>query len=141
MGALIYLSMLDFWSKGAIDFDTDTFKGLLVTDGYTADQIAHDYRNDVTNQIVATGYTEGGAVVPVTSIKNEGAKKQVITFGLASWPGFVGSASGIVYYKSRGGVSSLDELCVYNPFGQPIVITDPGTFIASPTTVTLAIRG
>lgn len=140
MPALIYCSMLDFASKGAIDFDTDTFRGMLVTNAYVADQAAHDYRNDVTNEITATGYTGGGVIVPVTSVKNAAAKTQTITFDFAIWPGFIGTANGIVYYKSRGGSSSADELCVYNPFGSPIVITDSGTFIAAPTIITLAIR-
>jgi cephalosporin-C deacetylase-like acetyl esterase len=140
MTALIYCSMLDLWSKGAIDFDTDTFRGMLVTDAYVADQAAHDYRNDVTNQISATGYTAGGAIVSVTSTKNTGAKTQTISFGLASWPDFVGTANAIVYYKARGGASSADELCVFNSFDEPVVISDLGTFIASPTVITLAIR-
>lgn len=139
MAALIYCSMLDLQSKGGIDFDTDTFKGMLVTDAYIANALTHDFRNDVTNEIVATGYTAGGIVVPVTSIKNTGNKTQTITFGLTSWPVFTGSADGIVYYKARGGTSSVDELCVYNPFGR-IDILDPGEFIATPTIITMAIR-
>jgi hypothetical protein len=139
MTTLIYCSMLDFQTKGAIDFDTDTFRGMLVTDGYVADALTHDFRDDVTNQITATGYTSGGIVVPVTSVKNTANKTQTITFGLASWPGFLGSAYGIVYYKSRGGLAGVDELCVYNSFGQ-IDIAELGTFVVSPTTITMAIR-
>ena len=140
MAALIYNSLIDLWSKGSIDFDTDTFKGLLLTDAYVPDRAVHDYRNDLTNEITGTGYTAGGIAVPVTSVKNTAANTQVITFGLALWTGFVGSTYAIAYYKSRGGAADADELCAYNSFGQTINIDDPGTFVASPTIITLAIR-
>ena len=139
MSALIYNSMLDFQTKGGIDFDTDVFRGMLVTDAYVADRATHDFRNDITNEVVATGYTADGVIVPVTSVKNTGNNTQTITFGLASWPGFLGSAYGIVYYKSRGGSASLDELCVFNRFGL-VEIATLGTFVASPTTITMTIR-
>lgn len=43
-----------------IDFGTDSIKGLLVTSSYTYSG-AHDYHNDITNEVAATGgYTAGG---------------------------------------------------------------------------------
>lgn len=46
-----------------IDFDTDTVKAALVTSTYTPDYLAHDYFNDVTNEVSGTGYTAGGATL------------------------------------------------------------------------------
>lgn len=43
-----------------IDFDTDTIKAMLCAAGYTPDLDAHDYKNDVTNEVTGTGYTAGG---------------------------------------------------------------------------------
>lgn len=46
-----------------IDFDSDTIKMLLTTSAYTPDFDAHDYRDDVTNEVSGTGYTAGGATL------------------------------------------------------------------------------
>lgn len=43
-------------------------KGLLVTDSYTPDFTAHDFRNDLTNEVSGTGYTAGGAAITSTEI-------------------------------------------------------------------------
>jgi hypothetical protein len=46
-----------------IDFNSDSIKLALVTSGYTFDHDGHDYFNDITNEVVGTGYTAGGAAV------------------------------------------------------------------------------
>ena len=59
MASLIYNSAIFDASTGAIDFDTDTFKMMLVTSSYTAAK-THMKRNAVTNEVSGTGYTAGG---------------------------------------------------------------------------------
>ena len=61
MASLIYNSAIDDMAKGAIDFDTDTFKVMLVTSTYVANKDTHTKRSDVTNEVSGTGYTAGGA--------------------------------------------------------------------------------
>ena len=51
-----------------VDWDTDTIKVALATSAYTPDQDTHDYFNDVTNEVVGTGYTAGGATLGTKSI-------------------------------------------------------------------------
>lgn len=46
-----------------IDFDTDTIKIMLTTSAYTPDFDAHDYKNDVSNEVSGTGYSAGGATL------------------------------------------------------------------------------
>jgi hypothetical protein len=41
MASLIYNSAIDEMARGDIDFDTDTFKALLVTSAYVPDKDAH----------------------------------------------------------------------------------------------------
>lgn len=59
MFASAFLKMLN----KEIDFDTDTIKAMLCAAGYTPDLDAHDYKNDVTNEVTGTGYTAGGATL------------------------------------------------------------------------------
>lgn len=40
----------------------------LVTDSYTPDFNAHDFFNDLTNEVTGTGYTTGGVAVTSTEI-------------------------------------------------------------------------
>jgi hypothetical protein len=59
-----------------IDFDTDTIKVALTTSTYTPNFDTHDYFNDVTNEVVGTGYTAGGATL---------ASKTITTTAANSW--------------------------------------------------------
>jgi hypothetical protein len=113
---------------GSIDFDTDSFKVMLVTSAYTPDKDAHDFRNDVTNEVSGTGYTAGGTATTVTvGTVDTGNDRVDITFGAVSWTTSTITARGAVYYKSRGGASSADEIILYDDFGGDIV-SSAGTF-------------
>lgn len=48
--------------------EAETHKGLLVTDTYTPDFTAHDFRNDVTDEVTGTGYSAGGQTITGTEI-------------------------------------------------------------------------
>src|SRR5690349_21680891 len=55
-----------------IDFNSDTIKCALATSSYTPDQDAHDFFNDITNEVSGTGYTAGGATITSPSITYTG---------------------------------------------------------------------
>jgi hypothetical protein len=134
MASLIYNSCLDDMARGAIDFDSDTFKCMLVTSAYTPDKDSHTKRSSVTNEVSGTGYTAGGAVVAATVTKDTGNDRLDIAFANPSWAGASITARGGVIYKSRGGASSADELVAYLDFGSDATATN-GTFavtISSP---------
>lgn len=134
MASLIFNAALNKALTGAIDFDTDTFKVMLVASGYSPDKDAHDFRNDVTNEVSGTGYAAGGEAATV-SVNNDTANdRQDITLGAASWPASTITARGAVYYKSRGGLSSADEIIAYIDFGGDITSTN-GTFSLSASTI------
>jgi hypothetical protein len=60
-----YLQLsIDDLARNNIDFDTDTFKAMLVTSSYTPNKDTHDKRDDVTNEVAGTGYTAGGVPQP-----------------------------------------------------------------------------
>lgn len=71
MASLIYNGALENESKGMIDFDTDTFKAMLVTSTYTPDMDLHNFRSDVTNEVVGAGYSLGGNTVTVTVTRDD----------------------------------------------------------------------
>ncbi|MGL5735551.1 MAG: hypothetical protein ACRCYS_11855 [Beijerinckiaceae bacterium] len=136
MASLIYNSALRDEAVGAIDFDTDSFKVMLVTSAYVANKDTHTKRSDVTNEVVGTGYAAGGlasaASVAAVDTTND---RVVITFGSVNWPTSTITARGAVYYKSRGGAANLDELLLYDDFGADITSTG-GTFTLPASTIT-----
>jgi hypothetical protein len=136
MASLIYNSCIDDTARGNIDFDSNTFKAMLVTSSYTPNKDSHDKRDDVTNEATGTGYTAGGETSTVTVTKDNTNDKVTIQFGAVSWSSSTITARGCVYYKSRGGASSADELVAYNDFGSD-VSSSGGTFSVAASTITL----
>jgi hypothetical protein len=136
MASLIYNSAVDDMARGAIDFDTDSFKVMLVTSSYTPNKDTDDKRNDVTNEVSGTGYTAGGAASVCTVTKDTANDKVTLSFAATSWSTATITARGAVYYKSRGGASSADELVAYVDFGGDVSSTG-ATFSLGSSTITL----
>lgn len=127
MASLVYNSCIRDAVTGAIDFDTDTFKMMLVTSSYTASK-AHDKRDDITNEVTGTGYTSGGNACSVSVAAVDNTNNDVeISFTVTSWTSATITARAGVIYKSRGGASSADELVGYVDFGSDVSSTN-GTF-------------
>lgn len=134
MASLIYNSCFEDMAKGAIDFDTDTFKLMLVSSAYSPDKDAHTRRSDVTGEAAGTGYSAGGATLTATVTKDTTNDRVDIGFSNPSWPSSSITARGAVIYKARGGAASADELVAYLDFGADATST-AGTFtvtISSP---------
>ena len=136
MASLVYNSAVDDMARGLIDFDTDTFKAMLVTSTYSPNKDTHDKRDDVTNEVTGTGYTAGGTTCAVTVTKDTANDKVTITLGSVSWSSSTITARGCVYYKSRGGAAGADEIVAYNDFGGDVSTTG-GTFSVAASTITL----
>ena len=136
MASLIYNSCIDDMARGAIDFDTDTFKVMLVTSTYVANKDTHDKRDDVTNEVSGTGYTAGGVASVCTVTKDTANDKVTLSFAGVSWASSTITARGAVYYKSRGGASSADELVAYVDFGGDVSST-AATFSLGASVITL----
>jgi hypothetical protein len=111
-----YGTAIEKVAEGSIDLDTDTFKLMLATSGYTPDQDAHDFRNDVTPEVADSGtYTAGGATLAGgTFAYDAGSNEYRIAWtSPVSFTGATITARTAVIYKSRGGASSADELLAY----------------------------
>lgn len=123
MASLIYNSMLEDLARGAIDFDTDTFKVMLVTSTYAPDKDTHLKRSSVTNEVVGTGYTSGGVTSACTVAKDTATDKVTMTFASVNWATATITARAAVIYKARGGASSADELVAYVDFLSDVTST------------------
>lgn len=133
MASINYNKMVHALATGAIDFDTDAFKMMLVTSTYTPDKDAHEFRDDVTNEVSGTGYTAGGAAVTLNVTRVDANDRTEIDFDDVTWSAATITARGAVIYKSRGGASSADELVGYIDFGEDKV-SSGGDFVVTNTT-------
>ena len=137
MASLIYNSAIDDMARNNIDFDTNTFKAMLVTSSYTPNKDTHDKRDDVTNEVAATGgYTAGGVATVCTVTKDTANDRVTLQFAAVSWATSTITARALVIYKSLGGASSADALVAYNDFGSDVSST-AGTFSVAASTITL----
>ena len=135
MASLIYNSAIDDMARNNIDFDTNTFKAMLVTSSYTPDKDTHDKRDDVTNEATGTGYTAGGVTCACTVTKDTANDRVTLQFAAVSWATSTITARALVIYKSTG-TASTDNLVAYNDFGSNVSSTG-GTFSVAASTITL----
>jgi hypothetical protein len=127
MASLIYNNYKELALNGDVDLTNDTIKLALVTSSYTPDQDAHDFFDDVTNEVGASGtYSAGGATLSVTVSQDDTDNEGVFDATDVSFTGATITARGAVIYKSTGTAGTSPLIC-YIDFGGDIVST-AGTF-------------
>ena len=111
-------------ARSNLDFSGNTFKVMLTTSAYTPDQDAHDYRDDVTNEVSGAGYTAGGAAATVSlGAYDASGNLTPIVVTDVTWAAATITARTAVLYKSRGGASSADELVGYITFSGDVSVS------------------
>lgn len=133
MASLIYNSFFDDLAKGNIDLDTDSFKAMLTTSTYTENKDTHTKRSDITNEVSGTGYTAGGAATTFSLTKDTVNDREDVTLGGFTLTTATVTARKAVYYKSRGGASSADELVCVIDFGSDVTSTASNWVLNSST--------
>jgi hypothetical protein len=123
-----------FLGDGTIVLATDPIHAYLLDGTYVPDKALHGTMADVTGEIVATGYTAGGVIVPV-SLSNT-LTRRVYGFSSVNWPGFTGSADAVVWALNRGGDPADDQLIGYRDFGGTVNMT-AGTFTVADAAIRL----
>lgn len=118
MSSLIYDSVFEDILTGKINFAVDTVKCLLVTMEYVPYKKVHTRRSNILHEVTGRGYTSGGVVVDVSIVKDTENDRTYISLGEADWQSSTITASGAVYYKSRGGTTSADELIAFIEFDE-----------------------
>lgn len=118
MANVIYNSFKAKIMDGSIDLNTDTIKVALVTSSYTPDQDAHDFFDDVTNEVSGSGYTAGGATLANLAVTADNTDNEgVFDADDVTWSSSTITARGAVIYKSTGTASSSPLIC-YIDFGE-----------------------
>jgi len=117
-------------AKGDLDFDTATFKVLLISSVPSeANLDAWVYRSDVTTEITGTGYTAGGIAQAFTLAAIDTTNnRQAVTYTdiTNGWTTATFSAVGAIIYKDTGN-SATDILLHMIDFGGTVSCT-AGTY-------------
>jgi len=126
---------------GTVDLNSDTFKIMLTTSAYTPDQDAHDFRDDVTNEVGASGsYSAGGGTITGVSVTYDAASNEIrMVWDDLSFTSATITARTAVLYKSRGGAASADELIAYCTDSGDVSSTASTFTVDVPTTAVLKV--
>ena len=128
VSAKLYGKFFNALADKTIDLNSDTIKVALATSAYTPDQDAHDFFNDVTNEVTGTGYTAGGATLGSPTFSYTGASNTFAFDGAdVSWPTSTITARYAIVYDSTPGTAATNPLIGYVDFGAD-VSTTAGTF-------------
>ena len=112
-----------------IDLLDDAIKVALTTSIYAVDQDTHDYFNDVTNEVVGTGYTAGGVALATDTITyTAGTNVWKYDADDSSWTTATITARFAVVYDSTPATAATQPLICYQNFGADVVST-AGTFL------------
>jgi len=118
MADIIYNAFKKYLLNGSVDLDTDAINLSLHTSSYVPDQDAHDYFDDVTNEVVGTGYTAGGQALANKAVTQDNTDNEgVFDADDVVWTTSTITARYGVLRKARGGASSADELIACLDFG------------------------
>lgn len=131
MANAIYNSFKKDIMSGAIDLDTDTIKVALVTSTYTPDIDAHEFYDDLTNEVAnGNGYATGGATLADAAVTADDTDDEgVLDATDTAWADSTITARGAVLYKDTT-VASTSPLICYFDFGEDKV-SSSGTFTIS----------
>jgi hypothetical protein len=89
---------------------------MLVTSAYTPDIDAHEFRNQVTNEVTGTGYTAGGQTVAnKTVVQSNSNDRAIFDFDDVTWANSTITARGAVLYRDTG-TPATSELIAYWDF-------------------------
>jgi hypothetical protein len=128
--ALLYGNFGISLAKRLIDLSTagDSIKVMLTTSAYVPNQDTHDFKDDVTNEVVGTGYTAGGIALATKTLTYTGATN-VVMFDAddVSWGGATFTSRVAVIYDATPGTDATRPLIGYVLFDVDQVVT-AGTF-------------
>jgi hypothetical protein len=104
--------------RGNIDLAGGAIKVALVTSGYLADKDAHDFFNDVTNEVSGAGYAAGGKTFTGAAVNQDNTNdRAVLVANNVVWPVAAFTARAAVLYKSTGNAAT-SALIAFIDFGE-----------------------
>lgn len=119
MASKLYGQFLSQALNKEIDWDTDTIKVALLSNGYTPDQDAHNYLDDVVSfEVTGTGYTAGGATLTNKSNSyNSATNVIVLDADDVTWASSTITARYAVIYDASPATNATRPLIGYVDFG------------------------
>lgn len=101
-----------------VDWAADAIKVALCTSTYTPSQDTHDYFDDITNEVVGTGYTAGGAALGTPTIGyTAGTNVTKLDGDDTTWTTATITARYAIIYDSTPGTAATNPLLGYVDFG------------------------
>lgn len=114
--ATLYGGFLKSLANKQINLNSDTFKVMLLTNGYTPSD-AHQYQTDLgANEITGTGYSAGGAALSGVTV-SYASNTLTFTASATSWTSSTFTAYYAVIVDVTPGTSSTNPLIGYVNFG------------------------
>jgi len=118
----LYGSFFQNCCKKLVNCETDIIRVTLHTASYVPQQDTHDFVDDLTNEVVGTGYTAGGLqLTPCTLTYTAATNKLKMTAPNVSWANSTITASVVVVSDRQSGVNSTSPLILYQVSDTPIV--------------------
>lgn len=122
MSSFIYNSCLLNSFRGKIDFETDKFKVILLTDEYGPRKDEHESRADLLGEVAGKGYEAGGPAVAVRASMVD--DRLILTLGGFTLSAATVTARYAVYYINRGDMPEEDFLVACIDFGGDVSSTN-----------------
>lgn len=133
MASAFYNNYFEELAKGNIDFDSNTFKAMLMTTAYTFDK-TDAFRSDLSGEASGTGYSAGGqALGSITITQDDTNNRANIDFADEVFSAVtVTDVDAYVIYKDTGNAAT-DVLVAYIEFTEGAQSTVAGNFTIQPS--------
>ena len=118
---------VDLWS-GATG-SSGPFRLLLLTDAYAPNMATHSRRSHLTGELpTANGYSQGGAVVAITSATDTATQRHTLTLGgvTGTWTSSSLVARYAAWVHWKNGAASADPL---------LAVLDLGRMVSGPLNI------
>jgi hypothetical protein len=104
-----------------VSWSADTIRVMLCTSTYVPNQDTHMYKSSITNEVVGTGYTAGGAALANKTITYNGTTNTItMDADDVTWASSTITARYAVIYADTG-VAGTSVVLAYSDFGADMV--------------------
>lgn len=119
MASKLYGQFIQQTLNKEIDWDSDTIKVALLSNGYTPDQDAHNYFDDVVAfEVAGTGYTAGGLTLSnKTNTYNAATNTVILDADDVTWSSSTITARYAVVYDATPATDAAKPLIGFVDFG------------------------
>ena len=111
--------------EGKVNWPADAINVMLCASAYVPNQDTHQFKSDVTNEVVGIGYTAGGqALASKTDVYTGATNTIALAAANTSWAASTITARFAVIYDSTPATDATRPLLGYVDFGADVVSTN-----------------